>query len=233
MKKNLALRLGAVVLVMSIISLSLVSGTFAKYTKGVTGSEEVRAAKFAFNLVQNATNVGNQASDVAIFDIFDYTDTGVYGDGENGEKEFIAPGTGGEFTIDVQNLSEVAVDVSFELTEVNGDHIPIYYTLTTEAGAQRYSSALTGISYGGTEYGTLTELATAIAAGDPLDATNGTDPETATYTLYWHWAYELPDTVYQEGLDNDAVDTALGIDDTPPTVELSVKAIVTQVDDIP
>ncbi len=220
MKKNLAFRLGATVLVLSVITLSLVSGTFAKYTKGFTDNETVRAANFQFNLNDQFTTTTEQSAN-AIFNIFDYSDTGVFADGLNG-TEFIAPGTAGTFELDVENLSEVDVGVTFALAETNANSIPVYYTVGV--ATQRYSSVLTGSYTGGGTYANLAALATALA-GSTLQATDGVTPTTATYTVNWAWSYETAGTQ-----QTDAGDTAFGIAATLPTVDLAVTATVTQLD---
>jgi hypothetical protein len=225
MKKNLALRLGAVVLVMSVITLSLVSGTFAKYTRGVTGSETIRAAKFAFDLYDGTGHFTETQTEEAAFNIFHYTDDGVYGNGTN-TTEFIAPGTTGTFSLDVSNLSEVDVGVTFGLAENNADNIPVYYTIG--AAPQRYSAKLTGEYEAGISYLNLNALATALAAtGTNIQATDGTTPIKNTYTLNWFWSYNPAAGTGQ----TDSGDTTIGIDyASPPTVELECTVTVTQAD---
>lgn len=222
MKKNWVLRLGVAVLMMSVITLSLVSGTFAKYTKGFTDNETVRAANFQFNLF-DGTNTTTEQSGSATFNIFNYTDAGVYNNnGVNGTDEFIAPGTTGAFALQVGNLSEVDVGVTFALAETNAGDIPVYYTVG--AADQRYSSVLTGDYTGGGTYQNLTAMATALA-GSTLQASDGTTPTNATYTINWFWSFDSAGTE-----QSDAGDTAIGIAASLPTIDLAVTATVTQVD---
>lgn len=217
---------------MSVITLSLVSGTFAKYTHAVTGSESVRAAKFAFNLKQDEGEdvelVGTQASDTATFDIFSYTDDGIYGNGVNG-TEYIAPGTTGVFVLDVENMSEVDVSVSWEFTEINDDDIPVYYTI--EGGDQRYSSVLTGGYTGGGTYRPLIggegvdSLATDLS-GKTLQASDGTEANATkeSFTMNWAWSFDSAG----EG-QTDADDTTIGADfENTPSILLTCKATVEQ-----
>ena len=227
MRKNFALRLGVLTLIMTIISISLASGTYAKYVKQVSGSETVRVSKFAFNLF-DGTNTLTEQTLTGDYDIFSYTDSGVYANGVNGDK-FIAPGTTGEIDLEVQNLSEVKVAATFALTETNNGaltpKIPIYYTYG--ADTQRYSTVLTGGYTGGGTYKTIAELATAMAtAGTAIDASDGTAPESVPYVLHWTWAFATAGTQ-----QTDANDTALGISyTTPPEITLAIATTVTQID---
>ena len=94
MKKNKMARLAAVMLALTLVSTALMSGTIAKYTAGVTGSDTARVAKFAFNIKDDGPSIGDETSTTGTYDIFTYTDTGVYNNGVNSDK-FIAPGTTG------------------------------------------------------------------------------------------------------------------------------------------
>lgn len=221
MKKNLVWRLGVAALVVSIISISLVSGTFAKYTSMFTGTEQVRAAEFAFDL-NDGTTLYSETQTSGAFNIFDYTDTGVFGDGLNVD-EFIAPGTTGIFTLEVTNKSEVKIGVSFDLLETNAADIPVYYTI--DGAPQKYSDVLTGAAYL-----PLSDLADALSAlpASTLAATDGTTlplPK-ATYTLNWYWSFETAGTE-----QTDVSDTTIGTTATLPTVKLDVATTVTQIDD--
>ncbi len=221
MKKNFTLRLGSIVLVMTLLTASLVSGTYAKYVKQVSGSDSVRVSKFAFNL-KDGTNTLTQQSLSGTYNIFSYTDTGVFANGVNSTK-FIAPGTTGVLNLDVENLSEVKVAATFALTETNASSIPIYYTYGS--GTQRYSSILSG-SYTGGTYKTLSDLATDMAtAGSAMAASNGTTPVTVSYALHWTWAFDSAGTG-----QTDADDTALGVSTTLPSISLAIDTTVTQLD---
>jgi len=228
MKKRWTLRLSGIVLVLTLVTTSLVAGTYAKYVKEVTGSDQVRVAKFAFNLTDGANTLDQTDTSEATFDIFNMAaDTGVYNNGVNGDQ-FIAPGTSGTFSISVENLSEVDVSATFVLSETNANSVPVYYTYN--GGTQRYSSVLTG-SYtdSGAPAGTYQDLAalsTAMAAvGATIEATDGTTATTADYDLDWHWAFETAGTQ-----QTNVSDTALGVSAVPPTVKLQVACTVTQLD---
>ena len=223
MKKNLALRLGALTLLLTLITTTLLSGTFAKYVKQVSGSDTVRVSKFAFNL-KDGTNTLSEQTINGTYKIFEYTDSGVYSNGVNTTK-FIAPGTTGVLNLEVDNLSEVNVAATFAFTETNTNSIPVYYTYG--AATQRYSAILTGSYTGGGTYKTLSDLATDMAtAGAAIAASNGTAPQSVSYAIHWAWAFSTAGTQ-----QTDAADTALGLNyATPPTISLAIATTVTQLD---
>jgi len=222
--KNIGIqRFAALLFVLTLTTSSLVAGTYAKYTQVVTGAGEARVAKFAFNLKDGTGTFTQSQVGEATFNIFSYTDTGVYNDGVNVEK-FIAPGTTGTFTLTIENLSEVDVTAAFALTETNAGNIPIYYTVGAEP--QRYSAVLTGTYDTDKTYGNLAALKTAMetAVAGTLEATDGVTPTTASVTLKWTWAFETAGTG-----QSDSLDTALGLAGTA-TVKLTIATTVTQVD---
>jgi hypothetical protein len=225
-KKNWAMRIGSLAFVLTLVSTSLVSGTFSKYTTTVSGAEQVRVAKFAFNLKDGTGTFTETQTTEATYDIFTMADdTGVYNNGVNSSK-FIAPGTTGDFNLTVENLSEVDVAATFALTETNANNIPVYYTYG--ADTQRYSAVLTGTYDGGAgTYKTLGDLATAMAAaGARIEATDGVTAATQAYKLNWYWAFESAGTQ-----QTDDIDTALGkAYAAPPAVKLNVACTVTQLD---
>lgn len=220
------MKLAGLAIVLTLISGSLVSGTYAKYVKAVTGADTARVAKFAFTLKEGASELATQATvGEATFSIFDYTDSGVYSNGLNGTK-FIAPGTAGSFALLVQNLSEVDVAVTMAVAETNASSIPVYYTIGETA--QRYSAKLTGAytGGGGGTYKTLAELGTALGTeAGTLQATDASTATEKTVTINWAWAF----TADAEAGQSDETDTSLGVTGTA-TVKFAVTVTMTQAD---
>lgn len=220
MKRNRLYWLFSLVLVLTLVSFTLVSGTYAKYTKQVTATDTARVAKFAFDL-SDGTNTLDEATAAPVsIDLFKTTDAGLYDNGTNGT--FIAPGTTGSVVLSLDNLSEVDITVAFALTETNAGSIPIYYTIGE--GTQRYSAILSG-SYGAESYQTLAQMATAVnALAGTVQASDGTTAVSlADITLNWTWAFETAGTG-----QTDTLDTALGVGGTA-TVKLDIACTVTQV----
>ena len=224
MNRSWVSKFAGLVLVLTLITTSLVAGTYAKYVTEVTGSDTARVAKFAFNLNAGSKTFNQSDTTEVDFDIFSYTDSGVYNNGvASGGAIIIAPDTAGSIPLEVENLSEVDVTVAFGLTETNAGSIPIYYTL--DAGGQRYSDILTG-TYDTTQtYQDLDALETAMkTAATKLEASDGTTATALTFTLNWAWAYESAGTQ-----QTDSADTTLGEAGTA-TVKLAIAVTVTQAD---
>lgn len=256
MKKNLAARLGVLALVLTLVTSSLVSGTYSKYVSTQAGADTARVAKFAFNLTSlngksgsTATTAINQsASSVGTYDIFSYTDTGVYGNGLNGAAKFIAPGTTGSFTVTVENLSEVKVAATFALAEQKSSSdatasiIPVYYTINS--ATQRYSSVLTAsTTYNSSptapdtgKYKTLADMATDMAALSGMSSIAATNVSsggpTGSAILHWTWAFDNTNVTGSGTASGqtDVGDTTLGTTTTAPTVYLKISTTVTQLD---
>ena len=109
MKKNRMMRLASVLLVCVLLTTSVISGTFAKYTTTNTASDEARVAYWGFDAAANIT-----------FDLFDVKtagDTGVAADG------LLAPGT--ERTINFEFINAKAdgraPEVAYEVVVSTAD----------------------------------------------------------------------------------------------------------------
>ena len=216
MKKNWIARIGFLALVLTLVTASLVSGTFAKYTTAVSGKDTVRVAKFDVAVGDGATTFTTGTA----IDIFTMAaDTGV------AEIEgIIAPGTTGDFGIEIENKSEVKVSAALAFEETNTNNVPIYYVYNT----QRYSSVLTG-TYTGDNNGTYKTLAglaaDMVATPIKLDVSGGTVDE-ATLALDWYWAFNTAGTG-----QTDVSDTTLGKAATAPEVTLNITVTATQLDE--
>ncbi|MDD4565831.1 MAG: hypothetical protein PHE79_10205, partial [Eubacteriales bacterium] len=196
-----------------------VSGTFAKYTTAVSGKDTVRVAKFDVAVGDGATTFTTGTA----IDIFTMAaDTGVSSVTADGKK-IIAPGTTGDFTIEIENKSEVAVGIDLTLSETNAGNVPIYYVYD----GKRYSSKLTG-AYTGDDagsYANLAALEAAIATDLEIPATaNGVAAAPYEAELDWFWAFESAGAG-----QTDVSDTTLGTAGTAE-VTLTITVTATQLD---
>ena len=83
MKKNNAMRLASVLLVLTLLTTCVISGTFAKYTTSTTGGDKARVAYWGFGQAAAAT-----------IDLFDGQYANVTSSGEvDGFSNVFAPGT--------------------------------------------------------------------------------------------------------------------------------------------
>lgn len=226
-----------------IMSLSLASGTMAKYIHAVKGKDVARVAQFEVGVQSYDDRSGTDdrtswtAGEAAVNLLSTTTDdTGVYNTSvsafdSSGGVKLVAPGTSGGFQIGVSNYSEVAVKTTFSLVEtfVSDQKIPIVYTYK----GQNYSS------YGGTNFvvggklinGSLTDLGTAISAeiGSLAPSNGSTAVSAAAQGITWIWAFEGAD------LQTNAKDTALAVDSNTsgldqPTITLTITCTAEQLD---
>lgn len=135
-KSRVLMSLGTSVLVLSLITSSLVGGTFAKYTSTVAGNDTARVAKFDFDVKSGTDALTKTGTTINLFATVN--DTGVFAgaDGKNVNTEkLVAPGVEGSFGLVVTNRSEVAVKANLTITETaaNGtdpNTVPIIYAYT-------------------------------------------------------------------------------------------------------
>lgn len=162
MKKNIIAKIGTAAVVLTMVTASLVGGTFAKYTSTVEGSAKatVAAWKVAFN-----DGKGQSIKDTAIVLTNQNTNAGT-------ETDTIAPGSYGtiELTID-GSATEVAFQYDIVLDKVGLGDIPIKF----------YDKAINETDK--TEY-------TADAGKTTIQiptSTPVTAKSSATETIYWEW----------------------------------------------
>ena len=243
---NKTFKLALVILLLAFISLSVISGTLAKYVETVSGTDSARVAKFEYSATAGGTTLGLTPVDIDLFNTED--DTEVYdpaGHNINTEK-LVAPGTFGHFNVVTTNLSEVEVAVSYNTTETNAGSVPIVYFVKDSNNTVRYYSnivttgndtvalgqdiatyitTLTGSTVAAsaqvTITGDLSDMSTAL--GTTMDATDNSTGITKTDVVGWFWAFG-------DATNNvDSSDTTLGKAGTA-TVTTSVGVTFTQVD---
>ena len=192
MKKNRIFILGIVTMFVAILSLTLVSGTLARYTSSKSGSDVVQVAKW--DVEYNAEGGGFQdvhgTPDSLSFQLF--KDTVCYDEaGEDVVAGKIAPGTKGSFSFTLRNSSDVTAEYDVSFTTTNPSNIPIKWSLE-ENGT--YSS----------------DIATLSKTNQQIAKSGG---QTEAIVIYWQWAFESGD---------NALDTQLGIDQVDLTVTINV-----------
>ena len=207
MKKNKMMRAASALLVATLLSTSVISGTFAKYTSEASASDSAKVAKWSFT-VGDKDIVNSETISFELFNTVKEADTTV---GENHLKTtdgtIIAPGTGGSFEIKLQNKSEVTAKYAIEFSATNANSIPIEYS----KDGKKWNSSVDSLD---------------IAASDAtvLDYENGAKT-TDTVTVYWRWAFEDE----TKSTDRDTSDTLLG-KEANASVQVTAKITAIQVD---
>ena len=130
-KKNYnSIKIFAILLLLVMLVLMLIVGTYAKYTTEVVGSDSTVVAKWAWQI--NDTDVSKSDTEFS-FNLFD-TIKDTDGNNETDVKTTkIAPGTKGGFEIKVENLSEVNANYNLTLKETKGRCTLIFFPSTFHA----------------------------------------------------------------------------------------------------
>ena len=206
MKRNTILRVSAILLVLTLLSTCVISGTFAKYTTSADANDDARIAKWGVVVEATAEAFTENDDDTVISFV----------SGEN----VLAPGTDGNLCgLTITGQPEVAVKIDataeLELTDWAVDsayYCPLVITVgNTEFKGNDYADAEAFEK--AVEDAIVAEIA--VASVDP-----NTDLADAV-AVTWAWAYEGND---------DVKDTALGNAAAPATISIAVSVTVTQID---
>lgn len=217
MKKNRAMRLAVLMLVLVMMTSCFVGGTFAKYTSSSTGTATARVAYWGFTAPAKME-----------IDMFDgeYTNTAdvTTVDAKNTDN-VIAPGTSKEVTFGfaytantAKSITAPEVDYSFTVDATgtasddikNNTNIVWYLDGTKVANFDALLTAIEGLSED-------------VEAGN-LPANNG------SHTVKWEWAFETKGTDGKADATQDAFDTVMGNKNTLDEVSIEITITATQVD---
>ena len=164
MRKNKFFIAGLVTVFVALVSLTLVSSTWAKYTSTVTGTDSAKVAKWAWKYEGTALDL--DAGSVT-FNLLETVED--YGGGSDADVApgVMAPGTKGQFVLEFENVSEVngKIEIAFDVENAAG--IPLEYSLNN--------------AHWGTDLEALV-FEEAVGMND-----------TSTCTVYWRWAFESGD----------------------------------------
>lgn len=210
-KKNYnSIKIFAILLLLVMLVLMLIVGTYAKYTTEVKGNDSAVVAKWAWQI--NDADVSKSDTEFS-FNLFDTIKDTSDGNNETDVKSTkIAPGTKGSFEIKVENLSEVNANYNLTLKENKGQDV---------------SNAKIEYSIIGTDEATdwTTDLNTFNLTNTLLDMETG----SKTQTVYWRWAYS-------PSVAQDDIDTTVGFaaansaSDVDKTITIEATLNFTQVD---
>ena len=218
MKKNIMMRLSALLLVAVLLTTCVISGTFAKYTTNGSGSDSAKVAAWGVEVTAVVPN-NNEYQATALT----ATETAV---STAGDVKLLAPGSGVKFAyIGLAGTPEVAVEVTYAATltftgwEYNSAE---YMPLVFKVGDQTFKVGDDGIA-------DAAALAAKVEAAieaytDQHAAGTNLAGEAANLAISCYWAYA----------GNDAADTALGnlaAEGNAPTVSLAVSCTVNQLDE--
>ena len=159
-KENTLTKIAIFALIVAIIATILVSGTYARYTTRLTGTDSVKIAKWAWNISGDDITKTTTTYQLHLFQTINDSN----GSAEtNVAANTIAPGTKGQFTIVITNNSEVDATYDVTFSEDNPLNANIEYSTD-------------GSSWGNVSSLDLT--ATAIGQGDVVNV-----------PIQWRWLY--------------------------------------------
>ena len=219
MKRNKLFLLGLFVVFAAVLSLSLVSSTFAKYVTSDNGQDTARVAKWGVTVTVEGSMFAKTYS----------KDDNTFAEANTvvGTTNLLAPGTKGDMAaIQLDGDPEVAVRVTYAADLVLSgwdvqDGTATYLPVIIVIDGVEYSAAGTGCETAA-DFEALIEAKIAEHSNDYAAGTNlNLNLVSSEYlTISWKWAYS----------GNDALDTALGNLGTAPTIELTITCTVTQID---
>lgn len=226
MKKNYALRVGSLLLALTLITSCFVGGTFAKYTTAGEGTDSARVAKWGVEASVTGDTFRTQYDRDDVASGIDITVKS-----SNADK-VIAPGTKGDFAgIKLSGTPEVAVEVQrTAIVDLNGWEIPkgdgtkeFYCPLVFHINGVDVKQDTTNNTETKLEEAIKTEIEKANGKYDSNKDLSTVNEMGGTYS--WSWDFD------ENGAGtNDAKDTALGNAGTLPNVSVTVGVTVTQID---
>lgn len=251
MKKNKMMRAASGLLVATLLTTSIISGTFAKYTTTNSGSDSATVAKFGVTI--------NVADDMNLFNTeYEKDDT----DATSGktvvtattDQNKIAPGTKGSMQFSITGTPEVATKLTVVVDNAVAAHLTAgEYTLAAGKFAERECKVTTATDYEPIKWYVGTDAITENTTYDKtltevedyLEKLSGEKaPNTKldeTYYIGWKWDFEgtfngtwnydgEEKVPYTDAKVADFLDTYMGDQDTPQTESFKLSITVTQVD---
>lgn len=199
--KKTSRKIIAAVLCLALAAACMAGGALAKYTTSVSGSDNATVAKWHFEVNDvNMTPAGNDAT--MTFDLFEtIKDSNGIDDETDVKTDLIAPGTSGEFTLKIENLSEVNAVYDLDFTVDNASGIPVQFS--TDGGSTWKT------------YDRISELNVDQMA---LAMEEGSD----TVRVQWKWAFD--------GDDAKDTALGIAAQTAAPTIQVTCAATFTQVD---
>lgn len=221
MKKNRMMRTAAVLLVAVLLTTSVISGTFAKYTTSASSWDSARVANWGFE----RTN----SMDLTNLFLGSYTNVA-----SNNGDDVIAPGTEGSTTFSFaydgangEDGPEVAYTFEVKVEASCDNAILANKNILWQLDNKGYGSwdkmiaditALSGSTTGKQEYAPNT-LPAAFTDADEV------------HTISWKWIFdETAANKEADTVNGDDLDTAMGNDDALANCSIKITITATQVD---
>ena len=230
MKKNKMMRLASSLLVAVLLTTSVISGTFAKYTTSGNATDSARVAKWGVEVTVQGQNAFMPSYTNSNSDITVKTSTTITVDGVEVDEDILAPGTNGTLgTVSITGTTEVAVGVN---------NIANLELENWTVGASEYYCPLVFVVTVGSDTTTINgwdclsvdelELAVEnlINTATPTQFAPNAALSSKNVEVTWSWPFENSNT-------DNVKDTLLGekaITANAPSIEFSIETRIDQVD---
>lgn len=243
-KNNRLLRVGGILLVLTLITSCFVGGTFAKYITESDGKDNARVAKWGVEVeVQDSIFSDTYVKDNSgVDEAFVGSHTVI---STSSEENVVAPGTKGSFGgVKISGTPEVAVHIVTTASVKaegwdNVDGVDFYcpLTFTITNNSTDVTKTVNGLDYAsnsnGGEGGFVSALQGAIQDATTQYVPAGQDLSALVndVTYSWEWAFEGATGSNGQNQEDD-LDTILGnraAENSAPTIDISIDTSVTQV----
>lgn len=212
MSKNKTMRLGAVLLVLALLTSAIIGGTLAKYTASTDSSDTARIAVWGFD-EETKIEIEN------LLFATSYTDPADEKTTVDADVNVIAPGTEGEVEVNFLAKDGVTPEVAYEIT---------FSTEGSEAAEDIQNNKNIVWSLDGIAYDSWEEFLAAIEDLSEEVEPNNLPANDGKHIVSWEWLFEDAD---EEQIDaSDEVDTAAGNADEDLNVTLVISVTATQID---
>lgn len=220
MKKNIAMRVAAILFILTMISTCAFSTTFAKYVTSGEATDTARVAKWGVEVSGSSNALFNKA----------YKDPSNTSVTVEATENVLAPGTSGTFVdFVIAGTPEVDCEVTFDATltlsgwAVTGVdfYCPVIITVGT--------TVLNGLDYDSAA-SFKTDVEEAIES-NRFYYESQTSPSANGLDIVWEW--KIADSTGSKAKQTNDNDTALGdaaADGNASTIKLDVTCTVTQID---
>lgn len=240
MKKNIAMRVAAILFILTMISTCAFSTTFAKYVTSDEATDTARVAKWGVkvNVSSDSMYDSTYKADDTSFTLTE--NTVVSSDGDL----LVAPGTKGSLThLTLTGTPEVAVKITYVSTFNLNNWITVDQDDDTGTAEVLYCPIIFTVKYGdgaetkfnGLDYNSADALKVAIEnhinSQTTSYAANADLKDADEFVISWAWAFtgNTGSVVSQ----TDAFDTALGdaaVNTNAPEIDFTLEVTVTQID---
>lgn len=239
MKKNKSMRAAGGLMIATMLTTSIVSGTYAKYVTSGTAKDTARVAKFGVVVKaegslfdKNYLETSNTPTD---------TDTGISVKSLSTPADnVVAPGTKNDtgLSFSITGTPEVDVNVKIEVANTSADIFlkeGTYPEMTTSADDDNFELAADyyPIKYtltkhdGSTVTGNLDEITDELNANATYHAGEDLTDSLGNFTLTWDWAFEQGYDEADTLLGELAVGEVAGVDASNYNLNANIELIVT------